>query len=128
MDPEQGPPAGIVASLRRVARTLAMLVCNRFALLATEWQEERVRLVEALLLVLATATMGLLPLVMLYITLLLVCPAEHRLLAALLLTLAYLVATALVIWRLRQRLTTWQPFAGTVGELRKDAECLKARP
>jgi uncharacterized membrane protein YqjE len=128
MDPEQAPPAGIIASLRRVARTFAALVCNRFELLATEWQEERARLVEALLLVLAGAALGLLTLLMFSVAVLLVCPPKYRVLVALLLMLGYLLATVIVIWRLRRQLRTWEPFAGTVGELRKDAECLRDRP
>lgn len=128
MDAEPNPPIGLVAALRRVARTFFALICNRLELLATEWQEERSRLVEALLLVLALACLGLLTLVMFSVTLLLWCPAGHRLLAAGGLTLGYLAATLFLAWRLRHRLQTWQPFAGTVGELRKDAEALKARP
>jgi uncharacterized membrane protein YqjE len=128
MSPESGQPAGIVASLRRVVSTFAALVGNRFELLVTEWQEERGRLAELLLLVLAGAALGLLTLVLFSVTLLLVCPAKFRLLAAVLLTLTYLLATLLVVWRLRWRLKTWQPFAGSLGELRKDAEQFKTRP
>jgi len=128
MDSAPEPPPGLVASLRRVARTFLALVSNRVELLATEWQEERGRLVEALLLVLAAASLGLLTLVLFSVTVLLVCPAQHRLLAAVLLTLGYLLATALVLVVLRHRLKTWQPFAGTVAELRKDAAGLKERP
>jgi uncharacterized membrane protein YqjE len=127
MAADPGPPAGIIASLRRVVRTFTALVCNRFELLATEWQEERLRLVEALVLVLAGAALGLLTVVMASITLLLVCPARHRVLAAVLLSLGYLAATLLVAWRLRHRLRTWRPFEGTLGELRKDAEILRER-
>jgi len=41
---------GVFASLRRLFTVIAAIASNRVELLLVEWQEERLRLVEALLL------------------------------------------------------------------------------
>lgn len=123
-DPEP-PPSSLVASLRRALRTLLALAFSRVELLAVEWEEERRRLAVTLLLVLAAGSFGLLGLFMVNVTLLVICPIEHRGWLAGGLTLIHLAMTVAILWWIKHRLRSWQPFAGTLGELRKDAAALK---
>lgn len=124
MDPAADAPEGLLASFQRVLRTLLALVQNRFELFAVEWQEERTRLVEALLLAAGVVIVGALSLVMVTLTIVVIFWETHRLAVMISLTVTYVAGAAFLFWNLRRRLKDWTPFAATVDELRKDARCL----
>jgi uncharacterized membrane protein YqjE len=118
---------GLMASVKRFLHTCAATVRNRVELIAVELQEERLRLVDALLLAAVVVVSGLMTLVMLTITVLLFVGEGYRLAAAAIMTGVYLLATLGVFWRLRTKLKNWQAFAATRGELRKDCAWLEGR-
>ena len=128
MEPESNDTApGLMASVKRLLRTVAAIVRNRFELLAVELGEERLRLVDALLLAAVVVVFGLLTLVMLTFTVLFLAGEEHRLAVAAAITVLYLLIALGAFWRLRTKLKNWQAFSATRAELRKDCAWLEGR-
>ena len=115
---------GIVASLRRLFRTVLSIAQNRLELLLVELQEERWRLFNALLLVGGVLILAGMTLMVATVTLVVVCLEAERLDLLIALMLAYLAATVICFWRLRMRLKNWAPFSATLAELKKDKACL----
>ena len=118
-------PGQLVASSKRFARRLLTIGENRFELLMVEVQEERERLLRAILLALGVAALGLLAggaltgaiVVLLW---------EHSPVAALLaLTGLYGAAAVCFYRRLTLLLRDWQNLPATLEQLRKDRACLE---
>ncbi|HEX9045487.1 MAG TPA: phage holin family protein [Verrucomicrobiae bacterium] len=124
---DEAPPkeGGVLSSVTRVFRTLRDTAENRLELFLTELKEERIRLFDALAL-LAIAIIGaLMALVTLTLTVVVVFWDSHRLLALVLVTVAYTVTALAAFLNLRSRLQRWQAFSATLGEIKKDAACFK---
>ena len=115
----------IAASSKHVARLLLTISENRLELLVVEMQEERERLLRAILLGLGVATLGLLAGISLtaWIVVLLWEVSPVAVLAVMILLHG---GTAAFFW---QRLTTmtrdWDSFPATLDQLRKDCACLQ---
>lgn len=126
MDGEQRP-AGIWASASRLLHTLIGLIETRLELFALEWKEQRLKLVEILLLASASIILGGLSLIMVTITVIFAVwhDPRARLLALVIMTLLYLGATAAAAFRLRYVLQhAVMPFKETLGQLKKDQDAL----
>lgn len=108
---------------RRLLRTALDLAHTRLELFLVELKEERLRLVDALLLVVVGVVCALMTLVLLTFTLVLIF-WEYRVLTLVLLTLLYGASAAAAFWTLRQRLAAWNAFSATLEELKKDRACL----
>lgn len=119
---EQKP--GVWASLKRVLDTLLATAQNRVELFATELEEEKCRWIEAFLCAAAVAAFGMMALSMVTLTVVIVFWENGRVPALITLSVLYVAATALAWRALRQRLKDHKPFAGTVGEFKKDRSCL----
>jgi uncharacterized membrane protein YqjE len=122
--PDNGAP-GLMNSVRRLLRTVGGILRNRVELLAVELQEERLRLVDALLLAAVVVVFSLLALVMLTFTILFLAGEEHRLAFATAITVLYLLVALGAFWRLRTKLKSWVAFSATRAELRKDCAWLE---
>jgi uncharacterized membrane protein YqjE len=115
----------LLAALRRLASTAAGLLQTRIELLATEFQEERARVLRILVLGFAAAIFLALGVVTLTFFIILLAWDGHRVLAAGLLTAAYLGIGVLLglnaraAARERSRL-----FSASLAELRKDRDAL----
>jgi uncharacterized membrane protein YqjE len=117
---------GLLASLRRLLGSAAEMAELRLALLATELQQEKLRLLEALAwLALAALATGV-ALVLLSVWLVMLVDERHRVLVLGLLALAYL-AGAWLAWRtaLARLVGRGEPFAATRAELRLDRDALR---
>jgi uncharacterized membrane protein YqjE len=125
MGESETPRPGLLATLRRLGATVLAILHNRLELLAVELQEERVRLVHALLLAAAVAALGCFTLAAAATALFIV--VWHRWGAPGLLGLSALglLGTLLLYWRLRVRLQNWRLLSGTLAELKKDRESLE---
>ena len=122
-EPESKP--GVWASLKRILDTLLATAQNRLELFVVELQEEKCRLIEALLCAVAAVAFGLMTLTLATITIILFFWENGRLLALASLSVLYLVGT-LVAWRgLRARLKSRSAFSATLAEIRKDRACLE---
>ena len=119
---------GFFGSLKKLLDTGLALAQNRIELFALELQEEKLRLVEALLWAAAVVVLSVITLSLITLTIIVVFWDDARLAALLILTSAYLVATALAGLGLRQRILKRAAFAGSMSQLQKDRECLTAQP
>lgn len=118
---------GLLSSVRSLAATLVALARTRLELLSVEAQELFARLlllavgaVAAILLAALAVGFGAVALVM-------AAPAEHRVAVSAGLALAFLVAAAILAWRVR-RAARAQPFAASLAELARDEDALRPPP
>jgi uncharacterized membrane protein YqjE len=117
---------GVWASLRRGLDTLLATTQNRVELFAVELQEEKCRLVEAILCAAVVVTFGVMLLSLVTFTIVVLC-WENGLLPALAgLSILYLVGTALAWRALQARLNARSAFADTLDQLKKDRSCLES--
>ncbi len=118
--------SGIWASLKRILDALLATAQNRVELFAVESQEEKCRLVEAMLCAAAVAAFGITTLSLVTFTVVVLFWESGRLPALVGLSVLYFVGTG-IAWRaLHSRLKARPPFAGTVDEFKKDRACLRA--
>lgn len=116
---------GVWASLRRGLDALLATTHNRVELFAVELQEEKCRLVEAILCAAAVVAFGLMALSLVTLTIVVLC-WENGLLPALAgLSGLYLLVTVLAWRALQARLKARNAFASTLDELKKDRSCLE---
>ena len=119
------PAQGIWASLKRLLDTLLATAQNRLELFVVELQEEKCRLIEALLCAAAVAAFGMMTLALVTFTVVAIFWENGRIAALVGLSVTYLVVTALAWRALQKRLKSDSAFSGTLGELKKDRSCLK---
>ncbi|MBI2294605.1 MAG: phage holin family protein [Betaproteobacteria bacterium] len=123
-----GQSPGLVQSLRRLAATLVALLQTRLELLATELEEERVRLVQVLLWGCIALAFLLLGVVMLTLFVVVLFWDTHRVLVSGLLALTFLAIglAAAAVARSRARARS-RLFSGSLAELANDREQLTPR-
>jgi len=125
MEPPPANAGPFVETSKRFARRLLTLGENRFELLMVEVQEERERLLHAILLALGVAAFGLLAGVALTGTLVVLLWELSRVAALLVLTSLYGAAAVCLYRRLTRLLRDWQNLPATLDQLRKDRACLE---
>jgi uncharacterized membrane protein YqjE len=116
---------GLLSTITRMLKTLRDLVENRVELFLVEWQEERLRLFDALLLALAGALCALMALILITLTIVVIFWETHRVLVLVLLILAYAGAAMAAFLTLRSRLRRWQAFSATLDQIKKDRACFE---
>ena len=110
---------------KRLARRLLAIGENRFELLMVEVQEERERLLRAILLALGVAALGLLAGMALTGAIVVLVWELSRVAALLVLTGLYGAAAVYFYRRLTRLLRDWQNLPATRDQLRKDRACLE---
>lgn len=124
MDETRQASGGWLATGKRILRTIYGLAEARAELFLVELQEERIRLLDALLLVSACVVFSFMALALLTLTVVVIF-WEHRVLVLGLLTVAYAAGAAWSFWKLRRRLDKWESFPATLEEFKKDQACLE---
>ena len=114
----------LVALSRRIAQRLLHVGENRLELLVVEFQQERERCVEAILLALAVAAAGLLAIAALTGAIVILTWNHSPAVTLLLLAGLYGIAAAMFFFRLRRLTSRWESFPSTLEELRKDRESM----
>lgn len=114
------------SAARKLGRQVLALGQNRLELIAVEVQEERERLLQALLLALAVAAFGLLASLTLTAAIVVLLWAYSPVLSLLLLTGLYGIAASMICRRLIILMRDWQTLAATRDQLRKDRASLEA--
>ncbi|MBC8126718.1 MAG: phage holin family protein [Gloeobacteraceae cyanobacterium ES-bin-144] len=110
---------------KRIAKQVLLIGENRVELLLVELQEERERLLLAILLALGVAVFGLLAGIALTLAVA-VAFWEHSPLIALFVLMAIYVITAFLLYgRLAGLKKDWQTLPATLDQLRKDRACLE---
>jgi uncharacterized membrane protein YqjE len=127
MDNTSPGEGGLLTTLRRMLITLRDVVENRVELFLVEWQEERLRLLDALLLLLAGTICVLMALMIATFTIVVIFWDTHRLLVLTSLTLAYVVGAAVAFTMLRSLMRRWQSFSATLEQIKKDQACFKGK-
>ncbi len=110
---------------KHFARRLLTIGENRLELLTVEVQEERERLLHALLMALGVAAFGLLAGMTLTAAIVVMLWSYSHVAVLLILTLIYGAAGLALARRLTSLMREWQTFSATIGQLRKDRECLE---
>jgi uncharacterized membrane protein YqjE len=125
MEPAPSNSGQLVETSKRFARRLLTIGENRFELLMVEVQEERERLLRAILLALGVAAFGLLAGVALTGALVVLLWELSRVAALLVLTGLYGATAVLLYRRFTLLLRDWQNLPATLDQLRKDRACLE---
>ena len=114
------------ASSRHFARRLLTIGENRLELLMVEVQEERERLLQAILLALGAAVFGLLAGITLTATIVVLLWTWSPVAVFLILTGLYGGSGAWLGRRFTEAQRDWQTLSTTLDQLRKDRACLEA--
>jgi len=112
---------GTLAS--RIGKTTLGALTNRGELLAVEWQQEKARLTQLLILAIGLMFLGMLGALLLTATIIYLFHEEYRLYVAAGFTILYLGGAGFVFSKLRA-LVNEEPFAETTKQLRKDRSLL----
>jgi len=115
----------LAASSKHFARRLLTIGENRLELLTVEVQEERVRLLHAILLALGVAAFGLLAGVVLTGAVVVLFWNYSPIAVLLALTGLYGSAAVVLYRRLTLLLRDWKNLPATLDQLRKDCACLE---
>ena len=115
----------LATTSKKFVRRLATIGENRLELLAVEVQEERERLLRALLLALGVAAFGLLAGIALTAAIAVLLWTYSPVAVLLILTGLYAAAGIFLYQRLTGLLRNWQTLSASLDQLRKDRECLE---
>ena len=110
---------------KRIAQRMFVIVENRLQLLMVEAQEERERVLLAILLALCAAAFGLLAGVTLTVVIAVALWEHSPIIALLVLVALYTIAAVAFYGRLFRLQRDWQTLPGTLEQLKKDRECLE---
>ena len=114
-----------VDASKHFARSLFTTGENRLELLIVEVQEERERLLHAILLALGVAALGFLALLALNVAIVVLLWNVSRVAVLLGFTGLYGVGAIYLYQRLTGLLQDWKSFSATLDQLRKDRACLE---
>lgn len=115
----------MAVSSKRIAQRVLTIGENRIELLLVELQEERERLLLAILLAMAVAAFGLLAGVAFTIAVAVFFWAYSPLAALLVLAAFYVTTAAFIYAKLIRLQRDWNTLPATLDQLRKDRECLE---
>ena len=115
--------AGLGTLASRIGKTTLGALTNRGELLAVEWQQEKARLTELLILAIGLMFLGMLGALLLTATIIYLFHEEYRLYVAAGFTILYLGGAGFVFFKLRA-LVSEEPFSETLKQLRKDRSLL----
>jgi uncharacterized membrane protein YqjE len=117
---------GLLHSIKHLAQSLIGAAQTRLEILATDLEEERVRLEQMLVIALAAAFCLAMGVVLCVALIVLFYWDTHRLAAVGVLAAGFLGTGALLGWILRDKAKSRpKPFAATRGELSKDRDMLR---
>jgi uncharacterized membrane protein YqjE len=124
-DEERSRPAGLMDSAKRMLATVIALAHTRLELFTTEIEEEIQRAASILLWGLVALFFGSLTVLMIAFTVIIIFWDDHRILAAVLVTVTFLVMTLVFGLLARSRLKSKARFmAASIDELKRDRESL----
>lgn len=125
---EDRPDPGVIASLRRVAATLLRLMQTRLELVSVEIEEQFEHAISLLLWGIAAILFGALALLLAALTIVIAFWDQHRLLAAVLVTTAFVLVAAGAATVLVRRLRSRPRFlAATARELERDSAAIDGK-
>ena len=117
----------LFGSLKRLGDTALATAHNRVELFAVELQEEKCRLIQAILLAAAAIALGVTALTLTTITLVVLFWENGRVPALCVLSGLFVVATLVIVRALNKLLASAPGFRSTLNELEKDRACFQPR-
>lgn len=114
-----------VGTLRRLGETLLSTLHNRLELLTLELKEEKYWLVATLMFAGFALTLGILSIVAIFVTVAFLVPENARAWVLLGICAACIGGLLFCVLGLMKKLKRRAPLADTLGEIKKDIECLK---
>src|SRR5689334_20796000 len=120
------PSNGLFTSAKRLVDLTLATAQNRVELFAIELQEEKCRLVQALLLAAAAIALGVTALTLVTITVVVLFWEKARVPALCVLSGLFVVATCLVVRALNRLVASAPGFRSTLAELEKDRACFQS--
>jgi len=125
---EREPATGILQSLRNLATTLVALLQNRLELLATDLEEERIRLLQLLFWAAAALFFFALGVLMITVLVVLLVWESHRLAGIVVLAVVFLAISVGLAIVVRNRMyVRSRLFSASLDELAKDKDRLTSR-
>ena len=124
MSPGEG---GLLSTLRCMLKTLRDVAENRVELFLVEWQEERLRMLDALWLLMLGTVCALMALLMATLIVVVIFWDTHRMLVLTLFLLAYTGVAVTAFGLLYSRLKRGRAFAATLEQIKKDQACFKEK-
>jgi uncharacterized membrane protein YqjE len=115
----------LAALARKTLATGLGALRNRGELLVVEWQEEKGRIIQILLLAIGALFLAMLGVVLLTGTVLLLVPDQYRIYVAAGFAVLYLAGAAIAAFALKTALKR-VPFAESLDQIRKDRELMEA--
>lgn len=117
------PP--LADSAKRLAQRIFVICENRLQLLMVEAQEERERILRAILMAMIAAVFSLLAGIAITLIVAVAFWDNHPAIALLVLTVIYVTVAVIFYVRLMQLQRDWQMLPTTIEQLKKDRECLE---
>jgi uncharacterized membrane protein YqjE len=114
-------PPGLLGSIRHFGATIVALLVTRIELVSTEVEEELQRGVIILLWMMLALLFGGLAILMLAVTLLIIFWEDHRVVIAVLITVAFIITAGVMAYLAQARIAGKPRFmAATIEELKRD--------
>ncbi|HVW20029.1 MAG TPA: phage holin family protein [Opitutaceae bacterium] len=126
MDDSLPPTSGVMTAARELLDGVLGSIHDRLELLSVEVQEEKFRLIQSFLWLGALFFTGMLALLFLSLTIVYCCQGTARLVALIVITLAYVLSAAgLALGARRYFAREPRAFDATLQELDRDRECIR---
>jgi uncharacterized membrane protein YqjE len=123
--PETTEGVSTVGTLRRLSETFLSILHNRIELLTLELKEEKHWAVATLIVAVLAASLAVLSIVAVLVTVAFLVPAEARPWVMIGISVLLIGGTVASVLTLKARLNRPPVLADTLAELKKDIECLK---
>ncbi|HEX3626723.1 MAG TPA: phage holin family protein [Verrucomicrobiae bacterium] len=127
MDDKDAVPPGLSDTLRRIGATILAILQNRLELLVVELHEDRLRVFEALLLIISIVALAFFTLALVVAGVIALIWNQFGIPGLFVLGGIGLVSTLFMCWRLHLRLKNWPLLPGTLEQLKKDRACLESK-
>ena len=116
-----------MSTLRRMLNTLRDAAGNRIELFIAEWREERLRLLDILVLLLIGAVCSLMALFLITFAIIVIFWKTHPVLALGILIAFYVILATAAFGLLRRQVQRLGVFTATLEQIKKDLACFKEK-